>query len=350
MADLVAQPSRSRKAVSRPRRLAVERLEDRLTPSGETVAVTLGTLPAGRAVAVSFDATIDSPLTKGIDRVFNQGTVSGTNFAAVRTDDPAAPGTTDPTVTLVDRAPMVARVFVRSSAWNATFLNALQAQGVGDATFGYALTTGATQLNTLPWLNLDRVSVRFTENVTVAADDLQLFGVATANYALTGFTYDPVTFTATWTVTGGITADQLRLVVDGSAAGVTDTAGSRLDGEWLDGTAVLPSGDGAAGGNFSVRFNVQPGDVNGDQLVNTTDLVIVRRNFTTTDRQSDLNGDGTVNAADFDAGRPRIGTVQPAGTPGGTPGSGWAAAVTPTPPNPPGGPGTTVTATNVDSL
>ena len=34
----------------------------------------------------------------------------------------------------------------------------------------------------------------------------------------------------------------------------------QLDGEWIDGTAVMPSGDGTAGGNFSFRFNTLPGD------------------------------------------------------------------------------------------
>src|SRR5262245_13659046 len=81
--------------LTRRTRLAVDRLEDRLTPSGETISATIGALPAGRSVTVIFDATVDNPLTKGIDTVFNQGSVSGTGFATVRTDDPALPGTTD---------------------------------------------------------------------------------------------------------------------------------------------------------------------------------------------------------------------------------------------------------------
>src|SRR5262245_47108978 len=79
--------------LTRRARLALDRLEDRLTPSGETVTAMIGVLPTGGSVTVSFDATVDSPLTKGIDTVFNQGSVSGTNFSTVRTDDPALPGT-----------------------------------------------------------------------------------------------------------------------------------------------------------------------------------------------------------------------------------------------------------------
>ena len=87
------------------RRLAVQVLEDRLTPSGETFSTVPFTLPAGRGATIKFDATIDSPLTKGITTVYNQGTVSGGTFDAFRTDDPSQPGATDPTPLAVDRAP-----------------------------------------------------------------------------------------------------------------------------------------------------------------------------------------------------------------------------------------------------
>lgn len=68
-------------------------------PSGETVNATIGTLPAGKTVRVQFKVTVNSPLPAGVSQVSNQGTVSGSNFANVLTDDPAAGGSTDPTVT-----------------------------------------------------------------------------------------------------------------------------------------------------------------------------------------------------------------------------------------------------------
>src|SRR5436309_5818736 len=118
------------------RRIALERLEERLTPSGETVSAAFSAVPVQKTVVVSFDATVNSPLPKGIDRVFNQGSVSGAGFATFKTDASLA-GTGDPLATPVERAPMVAGVFLRSSGWTPAFLSNLQAQGLGDAALGY---------------------------------------------------------------------------------------------------------------------------------------------------------------------------------------------------------------------
>jgi uncharacterized repeat protein (TIGR01451 family) len=68
-------------------------------PSGETVNVSIGTLPAGKSVHVQFQVTVDSPLPSSITQVSNQGTVAGDNFTSVQTDDPTVGGASDPTVT-----------------------------------------------------------------------------------------------------------------------------------------------------------------------------------------------------------------------------------------------------------
>ena len=249
----------------------IERLEQRTLLSGETVTAGLGStpLPAGKQYQVSFKATVDSPLAKGIGTVYNTGTVSGSNFAAVATDDPGIGGATDPTAVAVDRAPEVTAVYARSSAWSAGFLGGLQSAGLGDATFGYSVPAGAGQLAAVPWGNIDRVSVRFSKNVSVTSANLQLLGTNTASYGLNaaGFTYDSATFTATWALSGsGVSNDNLRLTVASGAGGVAQagTGGGQLDGEWLDSTAAFPSGDGVAGGDFAFRLNVLSGDVNGD--------------------------------------------------------------------------------------
>ncbi|HEX5705874.1 MAG TPA: Ig-like domain-containing protein [Pyrinomonadaceae bacterium] len=75
--------------------------------SGETVNVSIGTLPAGKTVRISFQVTVNNPFTGAQPQVSNQGTVSGDNFAAVQTDDPAAGGSADPTVTPILTPPNV---------------------------------------------------------------------------------------------------------------------------------------------------------------------------------------------------------------------------------------------------
>jgi hypothetical protein len=66
------------------------------------VMLSIGTLPAGESVTITFQVTVDNPFTGALPQVSNQGTVSGSNFADVLTDDPTVGGTADPTVTPID--------------------------------------------------------------------------------------------------------------------------------------------------------------------------------------------------------------------------------------------------------
>jgi uncharacterized repeat protein (TIGR01451 family) len=67
--------------------------------SGESITKNIGTLPAGKSVTIMFNVTIDNPLPNGVCTVSNQGTVSGSNFSNVLTDDPSVGGASNPTVT-----------------------------------------------------------------------------------------------------------------------------------------------------------------------------------------------------------------------------------------------------------
>jgi hypothetical protein len=74
-----------------------------MTPSMlADVMLSIGTLPAGESVTITFNVTVDDPFTGASPQVSNQGTVSGSNFADVLTDDPDVGGTDDPTVTPID--------------------------------------------------------------------------------------------------------------------------------------------------------------------------------------------------------------------------------------------------------
>jgi hypothetical protein len=66
------------------------------------VMLSIGTLPAGESVTITFNVTVDNPFTGALPQVSNQGSVSGSNFADVLTDDPTVGGTADPTVTPID--------------------------------------------------------------------------------------------------------------------------------------------------------------------------------------------------------------------------------------------------------
>jgi hypothetical protein len=68
------------------------------------VMLNIGTLPAGESVTIIFNAQVNDPYTGSVATVCNQGTVSGTNFASVLTDDPSVGGAADPTCTPIDLA------------------------------------------------------------------------------------------------------------------------------------------------------------------------------------------------------------------------------------------------------
>src|SRR5688572_4971902 len=80
------------------------------------VNLAIGTLPAGESVTITFRVLIDDPFMGSAAEVSNQGTVSGTNFGDVLTDDPTVGGTADPTVTPLDPPDSVVTVAVSPAA------------------------------------------------------------------------------------------------------------------------------------------------------------------------------------------------------------------------------------------
>ncbi|MCA1593451.1 MAG: cadherin-like domain-containing protein [Acidobacteria bacterium] len=76
--------------------------------AGGTVSVSIGTLRAGDSVTITFQVTVDDPYSGG-PNVSNQGTVSGSNFSNVLTDDPAVGGAADPTLTPINSINIFAR-------------------------------------------------------------------------------------------------------------------------------------------------------------------------------------------------------------------------------------------------
>jgi large repetitive protein len=66
------------------------------------VSLNIGTIPAGESVTITFNVTINNPLSPtNATQVANQGTVSGSNFGSIVTDDPDTGALNDPTITPV---------------------------------------------------------------------------------------------------------------------------------------------------------------------------------------------------------------------------------------------------------
>jgi uncharacterized repeat protein (TIGR01451 family) len=72
-------------------------------PGDTTVAATLGGIPAGGSVTLTFQVKVSSPLPDAVTQISNQGTVAGSNFAPMVTDDPRTLAVGDATVVQLAR-------------------------------------------------------------------------------------------------------------------------------------------------------------------------------------------------------------------------------------------------------
>lgn len=81
------------------------------TQAGETVTVNgTGsgfTIPSGKSTTIKFRVTINNNIPASVCQLSTQGTVSGSNFANVLTDDPGTVGTNNPTTTTVTSTPVI---------------------------------------------------------------------------------------------------------------------------------------------------------------------------------------------------------------------------------------------------
>ena len=96
--------------------------------------ITIGTLPPGKSVVITYDVVIDNPFTLGATQLSSQATVQSTNAATILTDDPTVGGASDPTLTLLDRPDTTVASINRATAsptntnsvsWSVTFANAI---------------------------------------------------------------------------------------------------------------------------------------------------------------------------------------------------------------------------------
>ena len=226
--------------------------------------------------------------------------------------------------TAAAQAPRVAAVFVSGTSWSGSFRNYLQARGVGEPDAGYAVPAGAEQLRVLPWVGLNRIAIRFTQDVTPHMADLVVTGVNTASYAVAAFGFDPSSRTASWVLAQPLRNDRVTLTLDADPGGVSGASG-RLDGEWAEATGAFPSGNGTAGGDFAFRLRALPGDADRNGTVLATDASQVKQKFFSSTANPgsgagaysifhDVNGSGNILADDFSAVKARFFTTAPAVT------------------------------------
>jgi hypothetical protein len=217
--------------------------------------------------------------------------------------------------------PTVTAVEVSSTQWSAAFVDYLAGHNLGD--HGFRIPTGSSdQTKPLPWLNIDRISATFSNDVHVEAGDLALSGVGIPTIGVADFYYDAQTHVATWTLDDSLGNSKYLLELNASGLSpIADLAGNRLDGEWSDNSTAIASGNGVAGGDFKFQFTVLPGDVNKNQAVDLADVVdVVSRQGATVSSSrysiyADLDGSGGHESSDLDPGYFVFGATTPPGSP-----------------------------------
>lgn len=68
---------------------------------GQNAYAFVGDIPAGQSVTIIYDARVATNLSDDVSQLSTQGTVSGSNFTAILTDDPSTSTQNDPTLTLL---------------------------------------------------------------------------------------------------------------------------------------------------------------------------------------------------------------------------------------------------------
>ena len=197
----------------------------------------------------------------------------------------------------------VTAAYVSGSAWTTDFKAELLEEGLGHATHGFRIDAAGGDLP-LPWSNINRVTLVFDRDVTVEQGDLTITGRTIPSYAITGFTYEPATRTATWTLGSPIadyparrqTADRVvvRLATD-----VAD----------FDDEVVVVPGDANRNGNTSPT---DFGAVRAAIGTNSVDEGTAPRNYTVF---RDVNANGNVSPTDIGVVRGNTGAAAPAPPP-----------------------------------
>ena len=219
--------------------------------------------------------------------------------------------------------PKVTGVFVGSTEWSAGFYDFLNTED--GPNYGFQIPTGSTtQTKSLPWFNIDKITIRFNEDVNVKVGDLSVSGVSATAFPFEHFFYDAAAHVATWTLTAALTKNSYQLDLNGNGLNpITDRDGNVLDGEWLNGSDTFPSGDGTAGGDFAFNFKVMPGDVNRNSAVESTDVTSVNNRIgasagsSTYDKFADVDGSGSIGSDDAQDVQSKIWSTYPSQAPVG---------------------------------
>lgn len=226
--------------------------------------IAISTLPPGKSITITFDATIKPPPPGGLCSVANQGVVSGSNFTDVLTDDPATGAADDPTVTVVNQPEIPVITPVPPTVVGGSVGN--QASGpVGLAAYAWTISNGSITSGT----NLQTITYTAgaAGNVTLGLTVFSIGGCSANNSILVTITVPPA-------VPPGCPFPTNFLVDTSFTDGLNGTTMTLA----FDGTNYWSCSGGGTGGNRLARY-----DASGALLSTYAPGLDFRSVFTTSD-------------------------------------------------------------------
>jgi len=269
--------------------IASERLINAWPTAATTNTAAAVTLVAGRSYNIRIDAYDDASLFTLTFRWQHPNQATAATVPAANLVTPA--------VLESDPPAAIGNVTLGNAAWSPAVLAAIEAAGLGVG--GVTVPVGGTT-PILPWTSgINQISIRFDEDVDVAASDLVVNGANLASYNVASVAYDYRTFTATWTLAQPIAADRVTI----SFAGVEDLAGNDLLGASTATVRAL-AGDGDRDGDVDLA------DFQASRAAQFSTLGGLGYNIFL---DTDMNG--AINVLDWQNVFTRIGTALSGGSP-----------------------------------
>jgi hypothetical protein len=269
---------------------------------------------------VTYSSTSTSTTTRNISIVVDDsGDTGNVN---------SSPATTQ---ILVSAPVTVTGAWIENPTWGSAgtenFFGYLASHSLGSATLGYALQTGANQLNVLPFANINTISVSFSGAVSdIGAGSLKLVGGTGSGSivapSVTGFTSDGSN-TYSWTLSGSLGNNKyvFAIATTNSSFGtagstqVVDANGAGISGYFVTSSSTFTTdGNGLANSTFDFFFDLLPGDGAQGTNDNTTDTATARAKNTFHETSAsysayyDYYGAGIINTNDSSLDLARNGT------------------------------------------
>lgn len=174
--------------------------------------ITIGNLPAGKTITIVYKVTVNAGITSAT--VSNQGTVSGSGFTDVLTDDTTVAGAANPTVTIIEVPPVVSTVAVSTA--EDTVLNFTAANFTGAYSDANSDALAGIRVTSLPangTLKLGTTAVTLNQDIAAA-------GLSTLNYTPAANFNGPDTFN--WKASDGTLLSTAAAAVNITVNSVND--------------------------------------------------------------------------------------------------------------------------------